>query len=335
MSRRSSNRTSEPHLRVFALAERPPTASGAGPIHVARAPSVTRLAPHADFGEARREAVLGDVVVLAHAGRMTLGAHEIPVLVQLGPVQEIVVLDLFVGVEMEPALAALVLRPRVPGERQRLQPAVREFDEILLQGIDAESVFHLEGGELAVGPVGLDQELAVLAEEARMHSVIVEAGIVEISEHRLVGRMVHRVLVLGGLPPLRLGAVAAGAGLAAHEGRWCRGRVGTARPRRLAQPVGGHIKSETAGDGDRGRDRRRDPDAAPRVGAGFRALRRPRASRLCRGGRIDGTLLRSALGRRLARFACHRHRPFGMRPWWNENERLAETLEILSMILSE
>ena len=110
--------------------------------------------------------------------------------------QDVVVPDLLVRIEMEPALAALVLRPAVPGDRQRLQAAVGKLDQILLQRIDAERVLHLERGELAVGAVGLDQEFSVLAEEARMHAVIVEARVVEIAEHRLVGGMLHGKLVL-------------------------------------------------------------------------------------------------------------------------------------------
>ena len=149
---------------------------------------MTRLAADADLREARGEAVGRRVVILAHAGRMALRAHEIPVLVQLGPVQHVVVLDLLVRIEMEPALAALVLRPAVPGDRQRLQPAVGKLDQILLQRIDAERVLDLKRGELAVGPIGLDEELSILAEEARSHAVMIEARIVEIAEHRFVGR---------------------------------------------------------------------------------------------------------------------------------------------------
>ena len=130
--------------RVIALAERPPALLRPGPADVPRALSMTRLAAHADFREARGEAVGRRVVVLAHAGRMALRAHEIPVLVQPGPVQHVVVLDLLVRIEMEPALAALVLRPAVPGERQRLQAAVGKLDQILLQRIDAERVLDLE-----------------------------------------------------------------------------------------------------------------------------------------------------------------------------------------------
>ena len=142
------------------------------------------LAADADLGPGGGEAIVRRIVVLAHAGRVALGAHEVPVLVQLGPVQDIVVADLLVGIEVEPALAALVLRPAVPGDRQRLQAAIRELDQVLLQRIDAEGVFDLERGELAVGAVGLDEELAVLAEKAGAHAVVVEARIVEVAQHR-------------------------------------------------------------------------------------------------------------------------------------------------------
>ena len=195
----------QPHVRVFALAERPPALLRACPADVSRTLSMTCLAAHADFRKARGKAIVGRIVILAHAGRMTLRAHEVPVLIEPGPVQDVVVLDLLVRIEMEPALAAFVLGPAVPGDRQRLQPAVGEFDEILLQRVDTERVLDLEGGELAVRPVGLDEKLSVLAEEARTHAVIVEARVVEIAEHRLVGRVLHREVVLRGAPLLRFG----------------------------------------------------------------------------------------------------------------------------------
>src|SRR5262249_40099521 len=105
----------EPHGWIVALAERPPALLRSRPRDVSRALSVTRLAAHADFREAGGEAIAAGIIILAHAGRVTLRAHEVPVLIELGPVQDIVVLDLLVRVEMEPALAAVILRPAVPG----------------------------------------------------------------------------------------------------------------------------------------------------------------------------------------------------------------------------
>ena len=71
--------------------------------------------------------------------------------------------------------------------------------------------------ELAVRAVGLDDELVALAEEARMHAEIVEARIVEIAEHGVLGGVRHGMRVLRPVPELRLAAMAAGAGLAADE----------------------------------------------------------------------------------------------------------------------
>ena len=217
--RRSSKRASSPLLGILALAERPPALLLARPGGVARALAVAGLAAHADFRPGRCEAIGLGVVVLAQARRVAFRAHEIPVLVQFGPVQDIVVPDLLVGIEVKPALAAFVLRPAVPGERQGLQAPVGEFDQILLQRIDAEGVFHLENGELAVGAVGLDQKFPVLAEEAGTHAVIIEARVVEIAEYGLVGGVLHCRLVLRAAPQFRFGLVAACAGLAADEGR--------------------------------------------------------------------------------------------------------------------
>ena len=128
-------------------------------------------------------------------------------------------LDLLVRIEMEPVLAALLLGSAVPCDRQRLNASIGEFDQILLQRKDAECVFHLESGKLAVGTVGLDQEFAVLTEEAGVHAVIVEAGIVEIAKNRVLGRMVHCLLVMRAMPQLSLCPMASGAGLAADERR--------------------------------------------------------------------------------------------------------------------
>src|ERR1044071_10280147 len=97
---------------------------------------------------------------------MTFGAHEIPILLQRGPLESIFVAYVFVRIEMKPALPALVLRPRIPGNRQHLDAPVGKLDHILLQGIETERVFDLKRCELAVRPVGLDKKLSILAKKA-------------------------------------------------------------------------------------------------------------------------------------------------------------------------
>ena len=77
---------------------------------------MTGLATDADLGKSCGKSVVHRIIIFAHTGRVAFGAHEIPVLVQLGPMQDIVVLDFLVGIQMKPALAALVGRPAVPGK---------------------------------------------------------------------------------------------------------------------------------------------------------------------------------------------------------------------------
>jgi len=96
--------------------------------------TVARLAADADLREARRERASRRVVVLAHVGGVAVGTHEVPVLLALRPVQFVGVREVLARVEVEPALAALVLRPRVPRDRQRLHVAAGQLDQVLLQG---------------------------------------------------------------------------------------------------------------------------------------------------------------------------------------------------------
>src|SRR5262249_19473403 len=151
--------------RIVPFTERPPVLLRARPSNVVRALAVAGLAADADFGPGGSEAIVCRVVVFVHSGRMALGTHEVPILVQFGPMQYIIVFDLLVRIEMEPALAGLIFRPAVPGDRQRLQAPVRKLDQILLQRVNAESVLDLEHAELAVRPVRFDEELSFLAEE--------------------------------------------------------------------------------------------------------------------------------------------------------------------------
>ena len=198
-----------------------------------------------DFGPNRGKAIARRVVVLAHAGRVALGAHEIPVLVQLRPMQNIIMADFLIGIEVEPALATLVFCTAIPGDRQGLQPSVRERNQVLLQRIDAKSVFDLECGELAVRSVRLDKEAAILAKEPGRHTVIVEPRIVEVAQHRLFGCMLHGEFVLRILPQRCLSAVATRALLTSDK----RGRRGLRRVDKRAVGCGSkQMKRDTAND---------------------------------------------------------------------------------------
>ena len=146
--------------------------------------------------------------------------------------KDVVVADRLAGIEVEPALAALVLRPAVPGDPERLKTPVGKLDQILLQRKDAERVFDLEFGELAVGTVCLDHELAVATEKARLDAEMLEGCIREIAEHRLVRRVVHRALMVRAGPEFGFVLMAGGAGLAADIGQ--RRRIGGAGSKRAS-----------------------------------------------------------------------------------------------------
>ena len=106
----------QPERRVLLLAERQPALLCPRPCGMARSLSVAGLAANGDFRERRLEAICRCVVILAHAGRVALRAHEVPVLVQLRPVQHVGVVDALVRIEMKPALSAR-LRGRVSQAR--------------------------------------------------------------------------------------------------------------------------------------------------------------------------------------------------------------------------
>ena len=119
---------------------------------------------------------------------MAVGAHVVPVLLPLRPVQLVRVVDALAGVEVEPALAAGGLRPRIPGDGQGLQPSAADVHEVLLQRVHAEGVAHLEIGQLPVRAVGAHHESPVAAEEPARDAEVREARVVEVAEHRPIAR---------------------------------------------------------------------------------------------------------------------------------------------------
>ena len=131
--------------------------------------------------------------------------------------QNVIVLDLLIGVEMNPALPAFILRPGIPLDRQSLDASVGKFDQILLKLVDAERVFHLKDGQLPVGPIGFDQEFPVLAEKALSYVVVFNTVLVKIAQHGFIRGMTHFRFVLLGPPQVRFGLMTAGAGFAADE----------------------------------------------------------------------------------------------------------------------
>src|SRR5882724_4002743 len=147
------------HGRVADPSKRPPAAFISRPTNMAGALTVASFATNADLRESRCEPVVCRVVILPNAGRVALRAHEVPVLVELRPMQDIVVADFLLRIKVKPALTAFVFWSAVPGDGQCLQSTVRKFDEILLQRVNTKRVFDLKDIKLAIRAIGFGQEL--------------------------------------------------------------------------------------------------------------------------------------------------------------------------------
>ena len=195
----------------------PPRLRPPRPVHVARARAVAGLAGHVHLGEGREEAVLVEPVALAQVRRVALGALAVPVLRGLRPVQHVAVVHALARVEVEPALAALLLRAAVPGDGEGLVAAARQLDQVLLQRRQAEDVGHRVVREPAVRAVGADEGLPVLPVEAGRHALVGEARVVEVAEDGLLARLLHREVVVRAAPAPGLLGVALLAGAGADE----------------------------------------------------------------------------------------------------------------------
>src|SRR5690349_5176053 len=93
---------------------------------------VTGFASHADLGPRGVEASACLVVVLLKVGRVAPSALVVPVLIDAGPMEGIASFQFMIGIEMIPALAALVLGTRIPCNSESLKSPAGKFDEVLL-----------------------------------------------------------------------------------------------------------------------------------------------------------------------------------------------------------
>jgi hypothetical protein len=95
--------------------------------------------------------------------------------------------NVFTRIKMKPALSAFTFEAGVPGIGQHLQPTVWKFDEILLEGIDPESVLDLELLLAAVLALGFDEETAILSEETRLGAEMLDLRAVELRHDPALG----------------------------------------------------------------------------------------------------------------------------------------------------
>ncbi len=203
------------------------------PRNVGRTRSMAGLTGDIDLGVGGGEAPGLRIVALPHARRVALGAHVVPVLAPGRPVQLVRVSHVLPRIEVKPALAALRLGARVPGDAERLEAPIGKLDEVLLERGHAERVLDIVVVQLAVGAIGPHHELAALAREGRRDAAVGEPGIVEVTGDAGLGRRLHGEIVVRSPPALLSLLVALPAHLLPDIARCRARRLDPASHRRL------------------------------------------------------------------------------------------------------
>ena len=157
---------------------------------------VTRLTADADFGPAGSIARAGHVEVLAHIGAVTLDAAAVRILKMARPEEGMLGIDIFVGLQMVPALPALRGRPAVPGHIERLQVTLANIDQILLQRVVPEGIFDGVDTGLTILTHGCYPVSSIAFEQARVDPVKADGDIAEITQHVVFAGGLHRLAVI-------------------------------------------------------------------------------------------------------------------------------------------
>jgi hypothetical protein len=211
-----------------------------------RARTVAGFATHTDLRPGRPVGLVVRVIVLAQVRGVTFGTHGVPVLAVVGPIEPVVGSQRAVRVEMVPALL-----PRIPGNRQALQPPAGKRNQVLLQGKPAEGMGDFEFSHLASRPRGGHHEPAFLLIKPGGHTEVMKLGIGEISQNRFIRCHGHGQLVMGALPLVVRVWVAVSAGAAAHE---CGCRCDGLAVRRTSRAILNHVEWDREGDDECGDD---------------------------------------------------------------------------------
>ena len=148
---------------------------------------MTSLATDIDFEPGSLVCTCIRIIALGQAGRMAFGAHDIPGLPSPGPVQPVVSIFHLIWRQAVPDFFL-----NIPGDIQALQATVRERYQILLQRIKSEGVSDLEITRLTIRPLGLDEELAVLAVKAG-GDIVVRIGVTDIAKITQYGCFVSHI----------------------------------------------------------------------------------------------------------------------------------------------
>src|SRR5271166_6630229 len=112
---------------------------------------------------------------------------------------------------MEPALAALLLRPAVPRNAERLITSAGKCNQVLLQRIDAEGVGDFVIPHGPIRTIRTHQEPIPVAMKFRYRAEMLDPGIAKVAENGGIGCLPHGGCMMRALPKLGLNAVAGSA----------------------------------------------------------------------------------------------------------------------------
>src|SRR5271168_1991598 len=159
------------------------------------------------------------VVILADIRRVAIRAHEIPGLIDAGPVPGIAKGKFLARIKTEPALTSERRRTTVPRNPERLEAAAAHLDEVLLQRINAKRVFDFVVMKNAVRAVGAHHELRGALKEGRVDPVVAETRVVEVTQNGGICGRLHRQLMMRTAPQGSFGRVTACTVNGSHEPR--------------------------------------------------------------------------------------------------------------------
>lgn len=171
-----------------------------------------------DLGISRGVCAFDQIIVLAHVGRVAVGTHEIPRLIDAGPEERIAIGEFPVRIQAEPVLACARARAAVPSYPEPLQASPGQFNEVLLKRRNSESKFYLVVVHRAVRSGGMHHETAAPAKEPGSHSVELERDAAEIAKNAAIARGLHRKLMMRSLPTVELAPMAPSAGSGTDKG---------------------------------------------------------------------------------------------------------------------
>lgn len=167
---------------------------------MSRSRPVARLATDIYLRILCGECPLDLVVVFPDVRGVTIGTHEVPVLIDSGPMKRIFAGYFLCWIEKKPTAATLIARTAIPRDAQSLELASWHLNQVLLERIDAKCEFDFVIMERTVGTICSYPEFRTLAVKRRSDTQISEAGLIEISQDRIGGCLAHRLLVVRSIP---------------------------------------------------------------------------------------------------------------------------------------